>query len=523
MAEATTPASVSLTLTLSGGAALGAYEAGATAAVMEAVRVLRKRGENVSIDAFGGASAGALVAVFAAHAATNDIDPVWLLREAWVNRVSLDLLKGDGLESPLGFTTLTERIDELLDPRDEDGRPVHRLTGTDPHPVGLHVALTGLRGLHYPVRGLGVLNPVTAATYADWGGFTLQPGGGVRAIREPQGGSVLDHVLASAANPGAFAPRSVDRSNDVDGYAANGIEDLPESGRMWYTDGGTLQVEPIGRVLTAARKAREAAGRGVADRYVTLLIDPRSEMPSEATAWTGDERPSWIEGIARTLAIIPAQILYDDLRRVEKWNSRLSWAARLNETLAPHLTDDARADLAALLTQMKEERDELRIGAEHGNNTSDGDVPGDRDLLGEALDFVGGLQRKHAAEADVISPLLLADDEDVHVEGLLAGEIVGDFGGFLSRDLRESDFLLGYDCALAWLTENMSRLGMSDDTTEATLRAVKFRVPQRFQDNSHGKAELSDLPWTARLKLAQLAMRMTGVLAKDALGTLRSR
>ena len=183
--------SLSITVTLSGGAALGAYEAGATAALLEAVHQLARDGESVSIDAVGGASAGALVAMFAVHAQANGIDPVWLLREAWVERVSLDLLAGRGLRSPLGFDRLRERIGELLDPRDEGGRPAQRRPADGggegdsraeredgEHHVGLHVALTGLRGLHYPIRGRGVLAPVEGATFADWGQFTIHPGGG---------------------------------------------------------------------------------------------------------------------------------------------------------------------------------------------------------------------------------------------------------------------------------------------------------------------------------------------------------
>lgn len=514
--------SVSLTLTLSGGAALGAFEAGGTAALMEAAAVLRSRGHAVTIDAVGGASAGALVAMFAAHAHANNIDPVWILHEAWVERVSLELLRARGLTSPLGFERLTERIDELLDPRDGAGRPAHRRTdGVADHPVGLHVALTGLRGLHYPVRGLGVLNPVRASTYADWGGFTLQPGGGAAAIREPDGASILDFVLASAANPGAFAPRSVDRSRDVDGYRDNGIGDLPEPPRLWYTDGGTLQVEPIGRVLTAARKARKAAGRSPAERHVTLLIDPRSETPEPEDAFAGDSRPSWIEGIARSLEIIPAQILYDDLRRVEKVNSRLSWAGRLAATLAPHIDADARGDLASLLGEVADERNRLRVSDQRQTDAAVADDESNEALLTRLLALVAGLERKHFAEADVISPLLLAEQGEAHVQGLLAGEILGDFGGFLNRGLRESDFLLGFDCALTWLEANLERLDVPPASVDAALARLRERVPQRWEQHSRGQAELGDLPWHSRLGLVKLVGRMAAVLGRNAVDSVR--
>lgn len=515
--------SVSITLTLSGGAALGAFEAGATAAVLQATNALRERGEEVAVDAFGGASAGALVAMFAAYAQTNHIDPVWLLKEAWVERVSLDLLKGRGLRSPLGFEGLWERIDELLDPRDDAGQPAHRRSDeVQDHSVGLHVALTGLRGLHYKVDGLGKLNPVQAATYADWGGFTVEPGAGKAAIKEPTGRSILDFVLASASNPVAFAPRGLDRAEDIDDYRHNGIEDFPESGHLWYTDGGTLQVEPIGRVLTAARKARESAGRKVPERHVTLLVDPRSEMPSRSDAWAREgSAPSWVAGIARTLAIIPAQILYDDLRRVEKMNSRQIWADRLVDRLADRLDDGARADLAELAQEITDETNNLRSGRPEDARSAPASDASTRELLGYTLAQLASLDRKYRTEVDVISPLLLAEDSESQVTGLLAGEILGDFGGFLDRSLRESDFLLGYDCTLSWLPDNLRRLGLSDEATDHAVSAAQSRVPDRWHGRNRGKAELADLPWQARLGLARLILRMTGVLSKDLWSTLR--
>ena len=67
------------------------------------------------------------------------------------------------------------------------------------------------------------------------------------------------------------------------------------------------------------------------------------------------------------------------------------------------------------------------------------------ELLRCALLETAGLQGKQALSLDVISPLILADDDDP--KSLLAGEFMGDFGGFLSEELRASDFNLGYEAA----------------------------------------------------------------------------
>jgi hypothetical protein len=49
----------------------------------------------------------------------------------------------------------------------------------------------------------------------------------------------------------------------------------------------------------------------------------------------------------------------------------------------------------------------------------------------------------------VISPLVLTDSSNVDVGSLLAVEFMGHFGGFLSRELRVSDFALGYQSTIA--------------------------------------------------------------------------
>ena len=75
---------IRISLVLSGGASLGAYQAGAVAALLEAVQASRARGVDVAVDAIGGASAGAIVSLLAGHALADGRDPVRLLHDAWV-------------------------------------------------------------------------------------------------------------------------------------------------------------------------------------------------------------------------------------------------------------------------------------------------------------------------------------------------------------------------------------------------------------------------------------------------------
>ena len=71
---------IRLSVTLSGGASLGAYHAGVLAALVTAVQqVSAREPDRVRFDAIGGASAGALASMFAAHALLNGLDPVDVL------------------------------------------------------------------------------------------------------------------------------------------------------------------------------------------------------------------------------------------------------------------------------------------------------------------------------------------------------------------------------------------------------------------------------------------------------------
>jgi Patatin-like phospholipase len=211
-----------LSLTLSGGASLGAFEAGAAAALITGWRNLRlEQDVDASIDAIGGASAGAIVGLFSAHCVVSGADPVALLREAWVEKVSLGLLRGKTADAPLSFDELRKDLPQLFE--DHPREPRH----AQDRALALEISLTGLRGLAYPIAGRARSEPIRGVTYADWGRFVLEPGGDLDQLFEPEGSSPLDFVLASASSPGGFAPALVDRSADADGYAKRGIEDFP--------------------------------------------------------------------------------------------------------------------------------------------------------------------------------------------------------------------------------------------------------------------------------------------------------
>lgn len=492
------PGTLRVCLTLSGGASLGAYQAGASAALLAAFECIRdERGVDVRVDAIGGASAGSIVALMVAHSLLEGVDGCSLLHEAWVERVAVDTLLRSGARGPLSLERVREELPELLE-RGRPGRAQH-------HPLMLHVALTGLRGLTYDIHGLRRDEPVTGVTFADWKDFRLEPGGGVTQLLRPEGCSPLETVLASASHPGAFAPRVLDRRSDRDAYERQGITNLPRSGWLWYSDGGQIQSEPLGRVLAAARAVDDDGPDDA--RRVNLLIDPRSEEPSDAEEWSDhDYDATWGHGLSRALTVPPEQALYDDLRRIERDNYRLDWIRQLTDLIDDHLADGARDGLLALLERIASDRGKLRGGGvSEPAEPHDGSTVGE--LLRRAIEDIGGLGGKQHVAVDVISPLLLGKHKDGRVADLLAGELLGDFGGFLERDLRRSDFALGYETTLAWCADGLGAFDLPDETVHAATAAIEDRRPESWQDVSRGETDQRDLPWRARLRLARILLR----------------
>ena len=407
-----------------------------------------------------------------------------------MERVTVDTLLRGGARGPLSLARVRRELPEVL----ESGRR----GAAQRHPLMLHIALTGLRGLTYDIHGLRRDEPVTGVTFADWKDFRLEPGGGTAQLLEPRGSSPLETVLASASHPGAFAPRVLDRRADRDEYERQGITNLPRSGWLWYSDGGQIQSEPLGRVLAAAR-AVDDAGPEDAHR-LNLLIDPRSEEPSAAEEWSDrDYDASWGHGLARALTVPPEQALYDDLRRIERDNYRLDWIGQLSDVIDGHLSEDARDGLRALLERISGDRGKLRGDRVPASEEDDERPAGE--LLRRVVEDIGGLRGKQHVAVDVISPLLLAKHADSGVTDLLAGELMGDFGGFLDRDLRRSDFALGYESTLAWCKDGLGACGLPDGAVQAAAAAIERRRPERWQDVRRGQAEQRDLPWRARLRM----------------------
>jgi predicted acylesterase/phospholipase RssA len=461
-------ADLRVSLTLSGGASLGAFQAGAVAALLVGFDHARcEEDSDIRVDAIGGASAGSLVGLLAAFALLEGANGPRLLSKAWVEEVDLEVLQEGGADGPLSLDGVRARLPRLLE--ESEGDPDRAQEG----PLTLLIQLTGLRGLTYEIPGLRHDRPAKASTFADWKPFELERRAGVGQLVEPEGASPLDFVIASASHPGAFPPRLLDRSDDREAYEGRGIVDVPDHGKLWYTDGGLVQSEPIGRVIAAVH----ARGGDSGAPHLNLVVDARSEAPDDASRWADpDAEGGWIEGLARALAVFPAQALYDDMRRVQRDNDRLSRLDEVVASVADSLGDDAAARL--------------------------------RDAVAE----LAGIEGKRQVDLDVISPLVLTHEMDEEVSDLLAGEHMGDFSGFLEEEFRRSDFALGYECSLAWARDCLGAYDLDEGAVQRSIEAIETGRLYDWEEVRRGSAEASDLSMRSRLRLGRMAARAVRAL-----------
>lgn len=338
-------------LTISGAVALGAYEGGALSALLVALKKLQERrpGE-VVVDAIAGASAGSMTGVLAARGLLTDADPLELMYQAWVEAPSLTRMLGHGSGAPLSVDSVRRTAITLLGPSCPTAPGARQQS-----PVKLQLALGALRGLDYTFRRLGA-PAVDATTYLDWCALEFKPTDDADAYI-----AAIDPALASGAHAAAFPPKGLSRAAERAAYEYNGVQNFPDTGFLWYTDGGTIDNQPLGRALGMSNEL-DASFDG---RRLHLLIipDPSFGIPSHVSDWADRaQEPLWIQTLARAGKLAIAQSLYDDLRQAEKVNARLGWIDQLVSTLVTHLGPDARPALADLIAQIEGQRSEA-LGA----------------------------------------------------------------------------------------------------------------------------------------------------------------
>jgi hypothetical protein len=516
-----------IALTISGAVSLGAYEGGALAALLLAVQDLdAEEDPPLRIDAIGGASAGSITGVLAGRTLLEGLDPVHVMSESWVKRDSLRALMTRDPHAPLSVEALRSAAVELLDPGDKN-----RERPKQAFPIEIHMALACLRGLNYRIARLRG-SPIEATTYLDWGEFTLRPGQSVGDYTTPEGASVVDFALASGANALGFPARRLNRltrESDRQMVERGEITNLPSnwSGWLWYTDGGTIENEPLGRTFHLANEI-DRDGQG---RRLHLLVHPHPTAPPRDHAWADPAAPPfWTKTLARSDKIQRTQTIFEDLRHVEKTNSRILWTEHFRNAITPVIHRDRevwsatlRQVLDAVAVQKvaidRHEADAIQASEEAMAEATElvEAEPDVDELLSRVLSLVTGLSGKEEARVDVVSPLLLPEASRTPVEELLGGEFLNHFGGFLNERLRWNDFALGYRSMQSWLG-NLQDLGVEAHLARRAQDAVSARFDPAWE-TGWGAKTLRSLPLHDRFRFARLLVHV----ARVAVGELAVR
>ena len=508
-------------LTISGAVSLGAFEGGALAALLTGTQAIQAvtpgKSPPLRVDAIGAASAGAITAVAAARILTAGLDPVWVMQRAWVTEDSLDsLLRGATADAPLSMDHLSKTaLDVLNDQQHVNPAKIQQA------PVAIELALTNLRCLGYTIHKIsapaGSQQTIEASTYFDWGRFAFSPGAGIDEFCAP--GGAVDTALASGANPLGFAPRKLAR--DSSPYVAEGVTNLPANAgcEMWFTDGGTIDNEPLGRTLDRSNDIDLHDPPAVQDRRVQVLIHPFPSAPPPAASlsWAHpDRRPTWLRTLSRVFMIIRAQNLYSDIRQAEKTNSQIRWSDELKSTLAGLLTKllpEEREKWRDALRDVVDgiERELAALPRYRGNLAEKRHATTVEDFLDIALDRVSGLATKNVVGIEVVSPYLAKRTDRVALDRLLAGEFLESFGGFFHEGLRRSDFALGFVCMLNWMESALPAYGLDTASCgvaiDAALRAF-YGLPA-WQEKNETK-DFTDYGLTDTLESRAKSLGLTG-------------
>ena len=475
-------------LTISGAIALGAYEGGALAALLCAAQAVNeKRPGALKIDAMAGASAGSITALLAARTLLRGMDPIHAMHEAWVKTPQLEQLT-DKLESPLSVTHTENDAVKLLKGEKKPER-------AQSAPIKVQMALGCLRGLDYSITRISG-PPISANTYLDWGEWTIRQDYEPDWYTKP--GGPLQTALASGAHAAAFPPKGLDRSSKEvqDRYRDNHIEHAPKF--LWYTDGGTIDNEPLGRTLDLTEEidGEEDPIDDAARLHLMITPDPARPSKEDGPWATREPAPTWTQTGPRTIALMRSQRLYDDLRRLEKTNSRIQWVRRLERELLSIINDPdgdaktAEESLKKVTAEINGERERLPKDEDLHDKSLERE-PGSEleEALRTALDTATGFAKKSHVAVAVVSPFLLPDvaNGKKSPHDRLSGEFLGHFGGFFDERLRNNDFILGYESMQIWLNgeTGLAHYGLTPELSQAAREGASKRWGKWVDDPEH--------------------------------------
>lgn len=447
-----------LALTIAGGVSLGAYEAGVLDELTWTLDELNRRHDNPQlgdaerrryvIDIFTGGSAGSITGAIVAFAMLHD----WpraraMTREAWVKRVDIRKLLGDGKGLPpagildkhflyeLRDGLLLQRMTKPDDPVPVSGRA--SFCPDDGRPVHLHFSLSNLNGIDYSRQFANDQARLVTTFFRDEFRLTLDP---ASPLTWGQWQALTTAALASGTFPFAFPPEVLERT--IEQYPGS---DEPDDLRMSFVDGGIFDNEP----LRAAFRAATEHDEGEDVKRVHVLIDPFVNVSKRKVGFGPDSELVAIAG--RLITAIRGQASAMDFLKAGRRNNELNWTNHLLEAaqralgkLDPAQAAEVERELDALLENMVAVKQNVDHGAapsapalvEDVNRSSTAEVAGGSPLVRKfvaAMTIAAGQQNKRPSDVHLIGARL----ED------LAGKGLGAFGGFFDEKFREHDYHVG--------------------------------------------------------------------------------
>lgn len=463
-----------IALVLSGGVSLGSYTGGAVTELLRALTRNEATG-SARIHVITGTSAGALNAALAARALAVNPGVVPWIERSWVDGADAEHLLNPGRRDRTGAldpTVLEDLSRALVTAEAAADDAVSPALGA---PLRVGITLSSLHGIRYDLR-YGFLNvpdrKFGTRTYSDQVDFEIPAG----RPGDPVWERLREAALASAAFPFAFPPRRLARKRgDYPGAL------LPDSADddlgMWYVDGGLFDAAPLG----LAKDLVERDARHRSDDWRYILVEP-SLRTTGGDGTPAPGAPGSLSALAGDLTrAVLGQGAALDWIRANRVNARLeilhALLARLPE-MDDRITDPDDVVLGRYIGDLAERVAEMQVAVDPTGRAGRGADPvadyldrnferieADpryREVLASAgsrsgrarlaklifvLEAASGLRDK-----DVMRLYLVAPDSDAE----LAGDYLGGFGGFLSREWRDHDFRAGRADARRLLEEGLS-------------------------------------------------------------------
>ena len=463
-----------LALCVSGGIALGSYEAGVLTQLYHDLHTFNRHPDiqgkaRVVIDAIAGASAGSITGLILAQALSLGLPPAVLetrMRACWVELLSIEnLLKPSATDHSQSLFTAGVVEDVVKAGVDLFPQPPLE----EQEAVALWITMTNLDGVPFVIDfkrhdqpHAQVTTELYALDYRDHVPFLLEGNaitmtdarmnvGGAGEGTEPDGSVwqlAVQAARASSAFPVAFPSQY--QARDLTHYAGymrfkeevetsrlpekagephlQAMEPLPTTASFQFVDGGLFNNEPLGKCIDAVeelnrrfptRDPDSPASQGKAGRSF-LIIEPEPQLPHDIAAsltvsTQPPDKPLLPHAVlSKVLSAYFNSALYGDFQNAAKVNRQL-------------------LDLDAALSRL----DTLGLDAERATQV---------EAIKTAIRQAVGLDKKSQITLRRIPA-------DVPAARRLAGAFGGHFGGFLRRDYREADFLTGQHEARQWLTK----------------------------------------------------------------------